>query len=241
MFVEVVDSLALWRFREMVNMRIATVESIEKNDIVSSFTSLSLEEFDFILNTIKRKLFNDEKQDFVCLLFDTIAEVADAASAEKIELKTIRTHNSITIPIRTQEVDIASRWFAQRISSTEEYLLLVTHAYHVYTATYYSIILLPHFKNAFYVPINAKKLYLTTVTDNIRALMLKHYHQKITANPQDIENIKSFFISYAQLMFIKLLYVMYMHTKIKNDDDAEIYFNYIRQQSKELLSKYSVT
>jgi len=222
-------------------MQIADAESLEKNNIVGTFTSLALEEFDFILNSLNRQLSDDEKQDLAYLFFDTIAEVADAASAEKIDLRTIQTHNSITIPIRLQEVDIVSRWFSQRAQSTDEYLLFITHAHHVYAVTYYSLILLPYFKNKLYVPINAQNLYLTTVSDNTRTLILKQYYQKIIANPQDTENIKNLFISYAQLMFIKLLYIMYMHTKIENNEEYRSYFNYIQQKSDELMHKYNIT
>ncbi len=225
----------------MASMWIADAGSIEKNNIVGTFTRLALEEFDFMLNSLNRQLSDDEKQDLIYLLFDTIAEVADAAAAEKIDLRMIQTHNSITIPVRMQEVDIASRWFAQRARSIEEYMLFITHAYHVYSVTYYSVILLPYFKHKLYVPIDAEKLYLTMISDNMRTLILKHYYQKIIATPQDTENIKSLFISYAQLMFIKLLYVMYMHTKIENNDEYRSFSNYIQQKTYELMHKYNIT
>jgi hypothetical protein len=241
MIAEVVNSLTLWRFRDLVNMQIDEVERIEKNDIVGVFTSLALEEFDFIQESIGRQLSDTERHELVFLLFDTIAEVADAATSENIDLRTIQTHNSITLPIRTQEVDTISRWFTRHVRSIEEYLLSITHAYHVYAATYYSIILLPHFKQALYIPINAKKLYFTTVSDNIRTLILKHYYQKMVSEPQNTEIIRSFFISYAQLIFIKLLYVIYMHTNIEGNDEFKVYFNYIKEKSNELMHKYSTT
>jgi len=241
MVAEVVDSLISWRFRELVDMPIGIPGGLEKNEIVGAFTRLALEEFDFILESVEHQLSNTERQEFISLLFDTISEVADAATSENIELSTIQTYNSVTLPIRTQEVDIISRWFARRARSIEEYFLSVTHAYHVYAATYYSVILLPHFKNILYIPTNAKELYMLTVSDNIRILILRYYYQKMVSDPKNTEIIKSFFISYSQLIFVKLLYVLYMHTKIENNNECKSYFNYIREQSDALMHKYNTT
>jgi hypothetical protein len=242
MIAEVVDSLTLRRFRELVDIRIGSIESsMEKNEIVSVFTSLALEEFDFILGSVGHQLSDAERQEFVFLLFDTIAEVADAATSENIDLRMIQTHNSITLPIRTQEVDIISRWFAQRAHSVEEYFLSITHAYHIYAATYYSIILLPHFKQALCVPISPKELYLTTVSDNIRPIILNYYYQKVVSDPQNTEIIRSFFISYGQLIFVKLLYVICLHAKNEDANESQSYFNYVRALGDKLMHKYNAT
>ncbi len=242
MFAEVIDSLTLWRFRELVAIRIGSIESsMDKNEIVGVFTSLAIEDFDFILGSIGRQLSNTERQDFVSILFDTIAEVADAAASENIDLSTIQTHNSVTLPIRTQEVDTISRWFAQRAHSVEEYFLFISHAYHVYAATYYSIILIPHFKHALRVPISTKELYFTTVSDNIRKLILKYHYQKILSNPQDAEVIRNLFTSYSQLMFVKLLYVLCLRTKTEDDNECQNYFQYIREIGNKLTHKYGTT
>jgi len=241
MVAEVIDSLTVRRFMELVNIGLSDVMSIEKNDIIGALTSLALEEFDFILESVGHQLSDTEKQEFTFLVFDTIAEVVDAATSENIDLRMIQTYNSITLPIRTQEVDIISRWFARRAHSVEEYFLAITHAYHVYAATYYSVILLPHFKNALCVPISAKELYLTTVSDSIRAIVLKYYYQKVVSDPQNTEIIRSFFTSYAQLIFVKLLYVLYIHTKTDNYNEGQSYFDYIKEQVNRLMHKYSTT
>jgi len=242
MVAEVIDSLTLRRFRELVAIRIGSIKSsMDKNEIVGVFTSLALEEFDFILESIGRQLSDTERQEFISILFDTIAEVADAAASENIDLSTIQTHNSVTLPIRTQEVDTISRWFAQHAHSVEEYFLFISHAYHVYAATYYSIILTPHFKHALCVPISTKELYFTTVSDNIRTLILKYYYQKILSEPNNTEIIRSLFISYGQLIFVKLLYVIYLRTTTENNNECQSYFNYIKEIGNNLMHKYSTT
>jgi hypothetical protein len=234
--------MAARRFNELVGILIGSIKSnLEKNEIVGVYTNHALEDFDFIFESVGRQLSDTERQELVSLLFDTIAEVADAATTENIDLMMIQTYKSITLPIRTQEVDIISRWFAQHARSIEEYFLAITHAYHVYTITYYTIILVPHFKHKLCIPVSPKELYLTTVSSSIRPLILKHYYQKIVADPQNTEIIRNFFNSYAQLMFVKLLYLMYINVKTENVDECRIYMEYITEQDNNLRHKYSFT
>ncbi len=242
MFDQVVDSLAVRRFKELVGIRIGSIKSnLGKNEIIGVYTSHALEDFDFILESVGRQLSDAERQELGLLMFDTISEVADAATSESIDLRMIQTHNSITLPIRAQEVDTISIWFAQRAHSIDEYFLAITHAYHVYTITYYTIILVPHFKDKLCIPISPKELYLTTVSSSIRLLILKHYYQKIVADPQNTELIRSLFTSYAQFMFVKLLYLMCLNVKIENNDEYRSYMEYASEQDDKLRHKYSFT
>jgi hypothetical protein len=58
-------------------------------------------------------------------------------------------------------------------------------------------------------------------------------------NRKDIGLIQDFFIAYAHLIFIKLLYIFTMHSNFENIEEARTYTKYTGDILQKIEQKYS--
>jgi len=240
MVVETIEALAYWRLHSLVNTKFEDTETIEKNRVVGAYTSCALEDFEFIFDRLSIRLSDIGKQELIFLLFETVASIADIAEEQPIDCSTIYTHKSLTLPIRVDEVDTISKWLSRHITTPEQYFMAVTQAYHAYTTTYYTIALLPNFQNRLDSTANLCKIYFATVSDETRKEILKYYYNHILKNRKDIGLIQEFFIAYAHLIFIKLLYIFTMHSDFNDIKEARAYTGYARTMIEKLEQKYKI-
>jgi hypothetical protein len=240
MVLETIEALAYWRLHSLINIKAGNAETIEKNQVIGVYTSCTLEDFDFIFDRLSIRLSDIEKQELTFLLFETIASVADVAETQPVDCNKIYTHKALTLPIRVDEVGIVSKWLSRHIITPEQYFITITHAYHAYTITYYTIALLPNFQHRLNSTANLHKIYFATVSDEMRREILKYYYNHIAKKIKDIDSIQEFFISYAHLSFIKLLYIFTMHSDFDNLEEARAYTRYVKTILKEMEQKYSM-
>ncbi len=238
MVLETIEALAYWRLHSLVNTTAENTETIEKNRVVGVYTSCALEDFEFIFDRLSIRLSDIEKQELIFLLFETVASIADIAEEQPIDCSTIYTHKSLTLPVRVDKVDIISKWLSRHITTPEQYFMAVTQAYHTYTTTYYTIALLPNFQNRLDSTANLYKIYFATVSDKTRKEILKYYYNHILKNRKDIDLIQDFFITYAHLIFIKILYIFTMHSNFDNIEEARAYTKYTGDILQKMEQRY---
>ena len=239
MVVETIEALAYWRLHSLVNTKFEDTETIEKNRVVGAYTSCASEDFEFIFDRLSIRPSDIERQELIFLLFETVASIADIAEEQPIDCSTIYTNKSLTLPVRVDEVDIISKWLSRHITTPEQYFVAVTQAYHTYTTTYYTIALLPNFQNRLDSTANLYKIYFATVSDETRKEIIKYYYNHILKNQKDIGLIQDFFIAYAHLIFIKLLYIFTMHSNFDNIEEAKAYTKYTGYILQKMEQKYS--
>jgi hypothetical protein len=239
MVLETIEALAFWRLETLVRTKAESTEEIEKNKVIGTYTSCALEDFDFIFDRMHIKLPDIEKQELVFLLFETVASVADEAEKQPIDCSTIYTHKTITLPIRTNELSIVSKWLHQHITTADQYYMAITQAYHTYTTTYYTIALLPNFQHRLDGTTNLRRIYYATMSDEMRKEILKYYYDRTLKNVKDIDTIQDFFITYAHWAFVKLLYIFTMHSNFDNIEEARAYTGYTRDILQAIEQKYS--
>ncbi len=237
---ETIEALAYWRLHSLVNTKAENTEKINKNKIVGVYASCALEDFDFIFNRLSIQLSDIERQELVFLLFETVASIADAAETQPIDCSRIYTHRALTLPIRVDEVGIISKWLSRHITTPEQYFIAITQAYHTYTITYYTVALLPNFQYRLDSTTNLHKIYFATVADETRKVILKYYYNHILKNEKAIDLIQDFFIAYAHLIFIKLLYIFTMHSYFDDIEEARAYTGYVRTILEKIEQKYSI-
>jgi hypothetical protein len=238
MALETIEALAYWRLHALVNTKVEYTETINKNRVVGVYTSCALEDFEFIFDRLSIRLSDIERQELIFLLFETVASIADIAEEQPIDCSTIYTHQSLTLPVRVDEVDIISKWLSRHITTPEQYFMAVTQAYHTYTTTYYTIALLPNFQNRLDETVNLYKIYFATVSDETRKEILKYYYNHIFKNRKDVGLIQDFFMSYVRLIFIKLLYIFTMHSNFDNIEEARAYTRYTGYILQKMEQKY---
>lgn len=240
MVLETFEALASWRLNSLVNAKNTNTEEIHKSKVIGVYTSHALEDFDFILERLSMKLPDTEKQELMFLLFDTIASTADNAEMQHIDCTKIYTQRSITLPIRTDEISIISKWLYRHITTPEQYLILITQAHHAHSITYYTIALLPNFQHRLHNPTDLHSIYFATVADEIRKEIFRHYYDLMMKNAQNTSLIQNFFITYAKWAFAKLLYIFTMASDFENIEEARAYTGYVKTILQEMRQKYSV-
>jgi hypothetical protein len=240
MVLETLEALAFWRLKLLVNAKDTDTEELHKNKVIGIYTKHALEDFDFIFDRLSIKLSDIEKQEFIFLLFDTVACTADNAEMQHIDCTKIYTQKSITLPIRTDEISIVSKWLYRHITAPEQYLMTITQAYHVYSITYYTIALLPNFQHRLGKPTSLHNIYFATITDDIRKEIFKFYYNQIIKNAQDTSLVQDFFITYAKWAFAKLLYIFTMASDFEDIEEARAYIGYVRTILQNMQQKCSV-
>jgi hypothetical protein len=235
-----IEALACWRLHSLVNIKAENTETIDKNKVVGVYTSCALEDFDFIFNRLSIQLSDIERQELIFLLFETVSSIVDVAETQPIDCGKIYTHRVLTLPIRTDEVSIISKWLSRHTTTPEEYFIAVTQAYHIYTITYYTVALLPNFQYRLDSTTNLNKIYFATVSDETRKEILKYYYNHILENLKNIDLIQDFFIAYAHLIFIKLLYIFTMYSDFEDIEEARAYTGYVKTILEKMEQKYSI-
>lgn len=240
MVLEAFEALASWRLNLLINTESKNTEAIDKNKVIGTYTSRAIEDFDFIYDRLSIKLTDIEKQELIFLLFETVASIADDAETQTIDCSTIYAYKSITLPIRTKEVGIFSKWLYRHITTPEQYFMAITQVYHAHKITYYTIALLPNFQHRLNSSINLDEIYFATIADETRKEIFQYYYNCILKNVKDTNKVEDFFITYAHFIFIKLFYIFTMRSDFDDIEEARAYTRYVNNILQKVKQKYGI-